>query len=80
MAESNLLSGVPRAILLWRLSAIQEIVFSGFQLQLYAPEERNLAYWYLTQLFELELECYDALLPSIPQSKYPGQIVQHFID
>ncbi|KAL9714643.1 N-alpha-acetyltransferase, non-catalitic subunit [Leucoagaricus gongylophorus] len=68
LAESSLLSGVPRAILLWRLSAIQEIVFSGFQLQLYAPEERNLAYWYLTQLFELELECYDALLPSIPQS------------
>ncbi|KAF5349588.1 hypothetical protein D9756_008923 [Leucocoprinus leucothites] len=68
LPPNNIISAIPHAILLWRLSAIREIVFSGFQLELYGPEERTLAYWYLVQVFELELECYDALLPGMPQN------------
>ncbi|KAJ3569987.1 hypothetical protein NP233_g4697 [Leucocoprinus birnbaumii] len=68
LPPDNIISALPNAVLLWRLSAIREIVFSGFQLELYAPEERTLAYWYLTQVFELELRCYETLLPGMPQS------------
>ncbi|KXN91924.1 N-alpha-acetyltransferase, 35 NatC auxiliary subunit [Leucoagaricus sp. SymC.cos] len=68
LPPENIISAVSKAILLWRLHSIREIVFSGFRLELYAPEERTLAYWYLTQLFELELECYETFLPSIPQN------------
>lgn len=61
LPSTNLLSAIPNAVLLWRLQSIREIVFSGFQLELYAPEERTLAYWYLARLFELELECCEKL-------------------
>ena len=53
--------------LLWRLSVIQEVVFSGFQLDLYSPEEIPFAYWYATQVIEARLECLDHVITIIPK-------------
>lgn len=57
-------------MLLWRLSSIREIVLSGFQLEFYSPEEKTFAYWYLTRVFEMELECFENLLAAMPPGSF----------
>jgi hypothetical protein len=64
MPHKQLLSHLPSVALLWRLSIIREIVLSGFQLELYAEEERSFAYWYAAQVMEAHLQCLDNLLPT----------------
>lgn len=55
---------------MWRLTAAENIILSGFQLELYAPYERTFAYWHLTQVIETHLGCIEdvlaVLLPGIP--------------
>lgn len=70
---------MPKSVLLWRLSSIREIVLSGFQLEFYSPEEKTFAYWYLTRVFETELECYDSLLSTIPSGSSPIFHVESFL-
>ncbi|KAA1475811.1 Mak10-domain-containing protein [Dentipellis sp. KUC8613] len=48
--EIAMLSAVPKAALIWRLSTIREVVFSGFQIELYIADERPFAYWYAAQV------------------------------
>ncbi|KAG8217116.1 Mak10 subunit, NatC N-terminal acetyltransferase-domain-containing protein, partial [Butyriboletus roseoflavus] len=50
------------AVLLQRLSVIREVIYSGAQLSLYSAEERVFAYWYATQVLELQLSCMDELI------------------
>jgi len=61
---------LPHIPLMWRLTAAENIILSGFQLELYAPYERTFAYWYLTQVIETHLGCIEdvlaVLLPGIP--------------
>ncbi|KAK0442907.1 Mak10 subunit, NatC N-terminal acetyltransferase-domain-containing protein [Armillaria borealis] len=57
---------LPNAALIWRLSSIREIILSGFQLELYAEEEKPFAYWYTSQVIEQQLCCLDEILPIVP--------------
>ncbi|KAH0830164.1 hypothetical protein J3R83DRAFT_1513 [Lanmaoa asiatica] len=50
------------AVLVQRLSVIREVIFSGAQLSLYSAEERVFAYWYASQVLELQLSCMDELI------------------
>lgn len=51
---------------MWRLTAAENIIFSGFQLELYASHERTFAYWYLTQVIETHLGCVEDVLAALP--------------
>lgn len=59
----QLLRLLPHIPLFWRLTAAENIILSGFQLELYAPRERTFAYWYLTQVIETHLGCIEDVLP-----------------
>ncbi|KZP13825.1 hypothetical protein FIBSPDRAFT_921556 [Athelia psychrophila] len=56
---------VPDAALLWRLTALREIILFGFQLDLYALEERAFAYWYAVQVIEAHVSCLDNWIPAV---------------
>ena len=49
---------------------MREIVLSGFQLELYAKEEKAFAYWYTACILELHMNCLHALMPTLVQGKY----------
>jgi len=55
-------------VLVHRLSVIREVIYSGVQLSLYSAEERVFAYWYASQVLEVQLSCMDALLPGLEGS------------
>ena len=61
------MTAVPRTAQLWRLAASREVILSGFQQELYAPEEKPIAYWYLSRVLEVHLCCIDGLLPVVPR-------------
>ncbi|KAK2460682.1 hypothetical protein APHAL10511_007152 [Amanita phalloides] len=71
--KDDILRFLPTTALLWRLSVVQEVVFSGFQLELYSPEEIPFAYWYAAQVIEVRLECLDHLIPVVPKSSLTYQ-------
>ncbi|RDX47440.1 hypothetical protein OH76DRAFT_1385246 [Lentinus brumalis] len=62
-----ILNAVARTAQLWRLAASREVILSGFQQELYAPEEKPIAYWYLARVLEVHLCCIDDLLPVVPR-------------
>ncbi|KAF5318081.1 hypothetical protein D9619_012186 [Psilocybe cf. subviscida] len=58
---------IDKVSLLWQLATLREIVLSGFQLELYAKEERAFAYWYTACIVELHLNCLHAFIPTLTQ-------------
>ncbi|KAF7298377.1 hypothetical protein MKEN_01362300 [Mycena kentingensis (nom. inval.)] len=62
LPATEIMAHLPGCVLFWRLSVIRDLVFSGFQLELYAAEERAFAYWYLSQVIDTHLACLDDLL------------------
>lgn len=60
---------VPDGALLWRLTALREIILFGFQLDLYALEERAFAYWYAIQVIEAHVSCLDNWIPAVSRGK-----------
>ncbi|OJT02029.1 N-alpha-acetyltransferase, 35 NatC auxiliary subunit [Trametes pubescens] len=66
-ATARILSAIPLAAQLGRLSACREVIISGFQQELYAPEEKPIAYWYLSRVLDAHMNCIENLLPSVPQ-------------
>lgn len=60
---------LPNVILVWRLSAIREVILSGFQLELFSREEKPVAYWYGTQVIDAHLSCLDNLLRAMPKGR-----------
>lgn len=62
-----ILAALPRVAQLWRLAASREVILSGFQQELYAPEEKPIAYWYLSRVLEVHLSCMDDLIPVVPR-------------
>ncbi|KAL0947711.1 hypothetical protein HGRIS_013796 [Hohenbuehelia grisea] len=64
--DEELVDALPTAALVWRLGVIREIVLSGFQLELYAPDERPFAYWYVAHVAERHLECIERLTRVVP--------------
>ena len=69
--ERAVLRNFPVAVLMWRMSIVQELVLSGFQLELYAPDERPFAYWYTAQIIEQHISCLDGISSVLS----PGQIL-----
>ncbi|EPQ50584.1 hypothetical protein GLOTRDRAFT_118272 [Gloeophyllum trabeum ATCC 11539] len=64
--EARMLDVLPKALLLWRLEVIQQVVLSGFQLELYSPDEVSVAYWYAAEVIVARLECLHALMEVAP--------------
>jgi N-alpha-acetyltransferase 35, NatC auxiliary subunit len=62
----RLLRLLPHIPLMWRLTAAENIILSGFQLELYAQHERTFAYWYLAQIIETHLGCIEDALAALP--------------
>lgn len=60
--ERSIAECAPKIALHMRLSAMREIILSGFQQELYAPEEVPIAYWYAGTILEVHLECIVELL------------------
>lgn len=57
---------LPKAAVVWKLTVIREIILSGFQIELYAPNERSVAYWYLSHVAEQHLDCLETLRSLMP--------------
>ncbi|KAH9939576.1 Mak10-domain-containing protein [Amylocystis lapponica] len=64
---SDIVVSIPKAALFWRLVATREVILSGFHQDLYAPDERSIAYWHLAQVLEEHLKCIDELSVVIPK-------------
>ncbi|KAG6827820.1 hypothetical protein H0H92_010336 [Tricholoma furcatifolium] len=60
--KENIAMQLPKVPLMWRLTAIRGIIFSGFQLELFSLEERPYAYYYASRLIEDHLSILDDLL------------------
>ncbi|KAF8061759.1 Mak10 subunit, NatC N-terminal acetyltransferase-domain-containing protein [Lyophyllum atratum] len=67
LPKDSIFMCLPKVALIWRLSAIREVVFSGFQLDLFSSEERPFAYWYAARVLEEHLSCLDDLLNVVPK-------------
>lgn len=65
-ATAMILSAITLAAQLGRLSACREVIISGFQQELYAPEEKPIAYWYLSRVLDAHMNCIENLLPLVP--------------
>ncbi|EGN96405.1 hypothetical protein SERLA73DRAFT_76363 [Serpula lacrymans var. lacrymans S7.3] len=61
----DMVSRAQNVALLYRLTVIREIVFSGFQMSLYTSEEKAFAYWHAAHIIELHLNTLDELEPGI---------------
>ncbi|KAF9460883.1 Mak10 subunit, NatC N-terminal acetyltransferase-domain-containing protein [Collybia nuda] len=66
--NGDIVAQMPTVALLWRLSSIREIVFSGFQMDLFSPEERPTAYWYAAEVLEEHLLCFENIKPTVPKN------------
>ena len=58
---------VPRAAEIWRLGQCQQVILAGFQQELYAPEDKPIAYWYLAHVLDFHLATIEDVLPSVPR-------------
>ncbi|KAI9451627.1 Mak10-domain-containing protein [Lactarius psammicola] len=58
---------IPKAMLLWRLSIIEEVLLSGFQLELYVKDEKSFVYWELSQVIREHLSTLDSLERVMPK-------------
>ena len=56
--------------LLWRLSVVREVILSGFQLELYAREEKCFAYWYAAEVMDAHLGCLDNLTSIVQEGAH----------
>ncbi|KAH9915240.1 Mak10 subunit, NatC N-terminal acetyltransferase-domain-containing protein [Epithele typhae] len=68
-----ILKAIPQTALMRRLSACREVILSGFQQELYAPDEKPIAYWRLANVLEAHLDCIERLLLIVP----PGTMAHH---
>jgi hypothetical protein len=64
------MDAIPKAMLLWRLSIIEEVLLSGFQLELYVKDEKSFVYWELSQVILEHLSILDSLERVIPKSRF----------
>ncbi|KAG6916900.1 hypothetical protein DXG01_004733 [Tephrocybe rancida] len=78
-SKESIVIHIPKVPLLWRLSSIREVIFSGFQLELFSSEERPFAYFYVTQVIEEHLSNLDDLLVAVAEdtSAYQELYFQH---
>ncbi|KIM61115.1 hypothetical protein SCLCIDRAFT_16178 [Scleroderma citrinum Foug A] len=65
VSSVDIVSTLRLLVLLYRYENIREVILSGFQLSLYAADERPFAYWYLSQVLEQHLACFDQVIPGL---------------
>ena len=68
--ERLLMDAIPKAMLLWRLSIIEEVLLSGFQLELYVKDEKPFVYWELSQVINEHLSILGVLERVIPKGRF----------
>lgn len=56
--------------LLWQASIARDIIFSGFQQELYMADERPIAYWYTAQVLLIHLSLLETLRQVIPEGTW----------
>lgn len=81
-ATFHLLNQFPKAVVLWRLSSMREVILSGFQLELYHPMERPFAYWFAAQVIDIHLRYLDTLLSGktvVPPGKFVSRTAVAFL-
>jgi N-alpha-acetyltransferase 35, NatC auxiliary subunit len=61
---------VPKAALLWRLESLREVVLSGFGLELYAPQEKPFAYWFLSNVIKIHIKVLDEVDGAVPSGMF----------
>jgi N-alpha-acetyltransferase 35, NatC auxiliary subunit len=71
----SILYHIPNAALVWRLAIVREVIFSGFQLDLYSADEKPFAYWYAAQVIEAHLTCLDEMASVIPQGGFMSSLL-----
>ena len=49
---------------------MREVIFSGFQLELYGREEKSFAYWYAVEVIDAHLSCLDNLTSIVQEGSY----------
>ena len=54
-------------ILHWRALIIRDVILAGFELELYQPEERVFAYWYLAKISDTHAGVVRELLDIVPE-------------
>lgn len=62
-------TAIPYVLLLRQLQTALDIIFSGFQQDLYAHDERPVAYWQIVQIVEMYLDIVEEVKLVIP----PGE-------
>ncbi|OCH86192.1 hypothetical protein OBBRIDRAFT_738454 [Obba rivulosa] len=62
LARTGVIAHMWEAPLIWRLTSAREVILAGFQQELYAPDEKPIAYWYLAHVLDVHLQCLDNLL------------------
>ncbi|EJD06227.1 uncharacterized protein FOMMEDRAFT_166473 [Fomitiporia mediterranea MF3/22] len=66
-SDSRVLKCIPLVILHWRAGIVRDIILSGFELELYAAEERPFAYWYLSEVLGSHEAILQELLNAVPE-------------
>ncbi|KAI0081399.1 hypothetical protein K474DRAFT_1587725 [Panus rudis PR-1116 ss-1] len=61
------ISVLPYLPILWQLSTALDIIISGFKQELYAGDERAVAYWYAAQVIDLHLDVLEKVKPVVPR-------------
>ncbi|ETW85144.1 hypothetical protein HETIRDRAFT_236580, partial [Heterobasidion irregulare TC 32-1] len=65
--EHAILHAVLNVIMIWRLRIIVEVIFAGFQLDLFVADELPFAYWYASHVIESQLAVIGDIAPVIPK-------------
>jgi len=66
---------MPKAVLLWRLSIIEEVLLSGFHLELYVEYEKPFVYWEMSQVIHEHLSVLDSLEKAIPKGRFTSRFI-----
>ena len=57
----RIMKSLPEVVNAWKLGAAREIIFSGFQQDLYTPYERPFAYWLLSHIMDMHIHSLEVL-------------------
>ncbi|THH13088.1 hypothetical protein EW146_g7094 [Bondarzewia mesenterica] len=66
-SELALMHAASKTILIWRLRTIFDVIFAGFQLDLYVADEKPFAYWYASHIIGTYLSMVDNIAPIVPK-------------
>ncbi|KAK7688903.1 hypothetical protein QCA50_007594 [Cerrena zonata] len=65
--QQAIANAIPYVLLLRQLRTVLDIIFSGFHQDLYAHDERPIAYWHVVQVIEIYVDIVEEVKPVIPK-------------